>query len=164
MRYLRWAVVLFLVLASMATWVPRIRIAGIVPDLLVGVVLIVALRKGATWGVWTGVALGLLAGVEQPDALGRDALALGCAGLLVGRGSIGLDRHNPLVATGLLFVAAFLADAVRLLWVAGGVGDYPLLWLRWALPGALYTTLVVPLLAWTGCRLAGLRGWMPDAP
>lgn len=164
MRYVRWAVVLFLVLASMATWVPRIRIAGIAPDLLVGVVLIVALRKGATWGVWTGVALGMLVGVEQPEALGRDALALSCAGLLVGRGSIGLDRHNPLVATGLLFVAAFLADAVRLLWVADGIGDVPLLWLRWALPAAIYTTLVVPLLAWTACRLVGLRGWMPDAP
>lgn len=164
MKYLRWALVVFLLLASMATWVPRIRIAGIVPDLMAGVVLVLALRKGATWGAWTGVVLGLLIGVEQPEMLGRDALALACAGLMVGRSSTGLDRHNPLVATGLLFFAVLLADAVRLLWLADGPGEYALLWLRWALPAAVYTTLVVPLLAWAGCRLAGLRGWMPDAP
>ena len=42
MRFLRWAFVVFLLLVSLATWVPRIRIAGVGPDLLLGVVVVFA--------------------------------------------------------------------------------------------------------------------------
>jgi rod shape-determining protein MreD len=163
-RIFRWAVVVFFVLVSLATWVPRIRVAGVGPDLVLGVVFFIALRRGAAWGVWTGVVLGLLLGVEDPGTLGRDSLALGLAGLFVGRGLLGLDRGNPLVILVLIFVSAFSADAVRL--VLANVhdpGSIPLLFLRWALPGALYTTLVVPALAWAVRRLLGLRGWIPGA-
>ncbi len=164
MRIFRWAFVVFLILVSLATWVPRIRIAGVGPDLFLGVVFFLALRRGAVWGVWAGVVLGLLIGVEEPAVLGRDSLALGLAGLFVGRGLLGLDRGNPLVILMLIFLAAFLADAVRV--ALAGVADpgsVPLLLLRWALPGALYTTLVVPLLAWGVRRLLGLRGWLRGA-
>lgn len=164
MRTLRFAVVIFLVLVSLATWVPRVRVAGVGPDLFLGVVFFIALRRGAAWGVWFGVALGLLVGVEDPATLGRDSLALGLAGLLVGRGLLGLDRTNPLVIVVLIFVAAFSADAVRVL-LAGiaDPGSIPLLLLRWALPGALYTAIVVPVLAWAAARLLGLRGWILGA-
>jgi rod shape-determining protein MreD len=163
-RIFRLAVVVFLVLVSLATWEPRIRVAGIGPDLLLGVVFFIALRRGAAWGVWTGVVLGLLVGVEDPAMLGADSLALGLAGLFVGRGLLGLDRGNPLVIPVLIFVAAFSADAVRVL-LAGvhDPGSIPLLVLRWALPGALYTTLAVPVLAWAASRVLGSRSWIPGA-
>jgi rod shape-determining protein MreD len=163
-RTLRLTVVVFLLLVSLATWVPRIRVAGVGPDLLLGVVFFIALRCGAAWGVWTGVVLGLLVGVENPAALGRDSLALGLAGLLVGRGLLGLDRTSPLVIVVLIFVAAFSADAVRVIFAGiPDPGSIPLLLLRWALPGAFYTALVVPVLAWTAARLLGLRGWILGA-
>jgi rod shape-determining protein MreD len=164
MRIVRWAVVVFLVLVSLATWVPRIRIGGVGPDLVLGVVFFFALRRGATWGVWTGVVMGLLVGIEDPATLGRDSLALGLAGLLVGRGSIGLDRGNPIVALILVFASAFTADAVRVI-LAGlpDPGTIPLLLVRYALPGALYTVIAVPLLAWIAARLLKLKGWIPGA-
>jgi rod shape-determining protein MreD len=164
MRIFRWAVVIFFVLVSLATWVPRVQVAGVGPDLVLGVVFLIALRRGGAWGVWTGVVLGLLVGVEDPATLGGDSLALGVAGLLVGRGLLGLDRGNPLVILMLIFISAFSADAVRV--VLSGVPDpasIPLLLLRWALPGAVYTTLLVPALAWAAARLLGLRGWIPGA-
>lgn len=164
MRIFRLAVVVFLVLISLATWVPRVRVAGVGPDLFLGVVFFMALRRGAAWGVWTGVVLGLLLGVEDPAALGIDSLALGLAGLLVGRGLLGLDRGNPLVILVLVFVAALSADTARVI-LAGmhDPGSIPLLFLRWAVPGALYTVLVVPALAWATARTLGLRGWIPGA-
>jgi rod shape-determining protein MreD len=163
-RAFRLIVVVFLVLVSMATWVPRVRIAGVGPDLILGVVFFLALRRGAAWGVWTGVLLGLLVGIEDPAALGNDSLALGLAGLLVGRGLLGLDRGNPLVILVLIFVAALSADTVRAI-LAGlhNPGSVPFLIIRWALPGALYTVCVVPVLAWASARLLGLRGWIPGA-
>jgi rod shape-determining protein MreD len=162
MRIFRWAVVVFLVLVSLATWVPRVRVAGVGPDLLLGVVFFIALRRGAAWGAWTGVVLGLLLGVEDPATLGTDSFALGLAGLLVGRGLLGLDRGNPLVILVLIFAAALSADTARV--ALAGIhdpGSIPLLFLRWALPGALYTVVVVPGLAWATARILGLRGWIP---
>jgi rod shape-determining protein MreD len=164
-RTVRLAAVVFLLLVSLATWVPRVRVAGVGPDLFLGVVFFIALRRGAAWGVWIGVVLGLLVGVEDPATLGRDSLALGLAGLLVGRGLLGLDRTNPLVIVVLIFVAALSAETVRV--ILAGIpdpGSIPLLLLRWALPGALYTTLVVPTLAWTAARLLGLPGSVLGAP
>ena len=165
MRALRFAVVVFLVLVSLATWVPWVRVAGVGPDLLLGIVFFIALRRGAAWGVWTGVVLGLLVGIEDPATMGRDSLALGLAGLLVGRGLLGLDRTSPLVIVVLIFGAAFCADAVRV--ILAGISDpgsIPFLFLRWVLPGALYTAIILPLLAWSCARLLGLRGWILSAP
>jgi rod shape-determining protein MreD len=163
-RVFRWAVVVFFVLVSLATWVPHVRVAGVGPDLLCGVVFFIALRRGAAWGVWIGVVLGLLVGVEDPATLGRDSLALGLAGLVVGRGLLGLDRGNPLVIMVLIFLAACSADTVRITFAGiHDPGSIPLLFVRWALPGALYTVVVVPALAWAATRLLGLRGWIPGA-
>jgi rod shape-determining protein MreD len=165
MRYLRWAGAIFLLLLSLATWVPRIRIAGVGPDLLFGVVFVFALQRGATWGAWVGVLLGLLIGVEQPEVLGRDCLALSLAGLFIGRASIGLDRDNPLVQLGLLFTGAVVADLVRMFGlVAGDPLAAPIFLVRWVLPGALYTTIVWPLLLLGFRFVLGQKGWMPGAP
>ena len=165
MRYLRWAGAIFLLLLSLATWVPRIRIAGVGPDLLLGVVFVFAFQRGATWGAWIGVLLGLLIGVEQPEALGRDCLALALAGLFIGRASVGLDRENPLVQLGMLFSGAVVADLVRMVGLlAGDPLGAPLFVARWVLPGALYTTIVWPLLLWAFRTVLGQKGWMPSAP
>ncbi len=164
MFLVRWATVVFLLLISLSTWVPHIRIAGVGPDLLLGVVFLLALRKGPVWGAWAGFVVGLLAGVEQPSALGAESMALALAGLVVGRASASVDRGNPIVLVILLFCAALIAETMRVIWMAGGnPGSILLLWLRWALPGSLYTTLVLPLLAWAAAAVLGLRGWLAGA-
>jgi len=165
MRYVRWAGAIFLLLLSLATWVPRIRIAGVAPDLLFGVVFVFALRRGATWGAWVGLVLGLLIGVEQPEALGRDCLALSLAGLYIGRATIGLDRENPLVRLGMLFSGAVVADLVRMIGpLASDPASAPLFIVRWVLPGALYTTILWPLLLWGFRTVLGRKEWLPSAP
>jgi rod shape-determining protein MreD len=162
---LRWVVVVFLILVCLATWVPSIRIGGVAPDLLLGIVFVFALRKGLYWGAWTGFVIGLLVSVEQPSTLGADSVALILAGVLVDRGSNSLDRHNPLVLVFLLFAASLAAESVRTIAMARGeLLSLPALWLRWALPGALYTAAALPLLAWIVGKLLGRRDWLLRAP
>jgi len=161
MKILRWAVAVFLVLVSLATWVPRIQIAGVGPDLLLGLVFILALQQGPLWGIWTGFVLGLLVAVEQPAGLGVESMALSLAGLTAALGSNSLDRHNPLVQVFMLLLAALVAETVRVIWMAGShPGSIPELWLRWAVPGAFYTALALPLLASGVARLLGRRDWL----
>ncbi len=165
MRYIRWIAVVFLLLLSVGTWVPKIRVAGIGPDLLIGPVFVFALYRGMKWGAWCGVIMGLLIGVEQPVEIGRDSLALAAAGIFVGRAAVGMNRRNPLIVFVLLFPAALLADTVRLLWLtAGDPWGLALLFLRQALPSAAYTTILLPAMAWSAAKLLGRREWMPNAP
>jgi rod shape-determining protein MreD len=160
----RWVVVVFLILVSMATWIPAIRIAGVAPDLLLGVVLVFALKRGPVWGAWAGFVIGLLVAVEEPAALGIDSAALILAGYGVARGSKSLDRTNPVVLVFLLFVASLVAETARAIWMANtGEGSLPVLWVRFALPGALYTTILLPLLAWAAGRVLGRKDWLGSA-
>jgi rod shape-determining protein MreD len=160
----RWLVALFLILASMATWIPAIRIAGVGPDLLLGVVFVFALKRGPIWGAWAGFVIGLLVAVEEPAALGIESAALMLAGYGVARGSKSLDRTNPVVLVFLLFAASLIAETARTIWMAAsGAGSVPALWLRWALPGALYTTLFLPFLAWAASRILGRKDWLAGA-
>jgi rod shape-determining protein MreD len=164
MFVLRSVVVLFFLLVAQTTWIPRLRIAGIGPDLMVGLVLVLALRRGTSWGVWAGFLVGLLLGVEDPAALGVDSLALGLAGLAIGRAGRSMDKQNPFVLVILLMLAALIADTVRVIWMAGAnPGDMVVLWFRWALPSVIYTATFVPLLAWASARVLGLRGWISSA-
>jgi rod shape-determining protein MreD len=164
MFFIRWGVSVFLLLILQATWMPHLRIAGIGPDLFLGVVFVWALRRGMNWGAWTGFVLGLLIAVEDPAGLGIESLALALAGMLVGRGARSLDKTNPLVLLVLLFASSLVAETVRALGMAGkDLGAMPLLWVRLALPSALYTTLCLPLLAWLAIQILGRRDWLTGA-
>jgi rod shape-determining protein MreD len=164
MFILRWMVVLFLLLLSMATWVPHVCIAGISPDLLLGVVFVLALRRGTLWGAWSGFVVGLILATEEPSRLGVESLGLILAGVVVARGARSLDRTNPLVLLFLLFVAALVSETMRVIWMAvTGLGSVPVLMFRWALPGALYTTLWLPVLAYLASRVLGRKDWLTSA-
>jgi rod shape-determining protein MreD len=165
MFLLRCIVLVFVSLVLQTTWMVRFRIGGIQPDLLLGIVFLLALRKGNNWGVWAGFAIGLLVGVEEPSSLGVESLALGLTGLLLDRARAGVDRQNPIVLVLLLFISSILADSIRVLWISGfSPASAFLLWVRWALPAALYTTLVLPVLAWASGRILGMKGWVSGAP
>ncbi len=165
MYAIRWILAVFLILVSMATWIPMIRIMGVAPDFLLGVVFLIALQRGAVWGVWTGVVLGLLVGVENPQTLGADALALAMAGWLAARSSLGIDRNSAVTQVLLLLLASLLAETVRAIFFVGpDPATLPLFWIRWALPGAIYTTLALPVATWILCGILGTRRWLTVAP
>jgi rod shape-determining protein MreD len=61
-----WACVTFVQVVV----VPRIAIAGIFPDILVAVIIIVTLRHGRLTGIWLAFALALSVDLLEPQKLG----------------------------------------------------------------------------------------------
>lgn len=165
MKYVRLLLLTFALLVCQATWVPRIAIFGVMPDLFVSLLFWVAIRRGMQWGVWTGLALGLLLDVESPESLGLNAFALTVTGLVVGRLSRQLDRNNPVVLVLVLFLASLAAETLRVVWLAlaGAAGSGLGFWLRYGLPGAIYTALVIPLLSKGWSLLLGRKDWILSA-
>lgn len=160
----RLILIVFLLLVSQATWVPHISIFGVTPDLFLGVVFLLTLKRGIGWGVWTGVVLGLLIDVEQPERLGLSSLAFTLAAVGVDLGARSFERTNPIVLFVLFFLTALLAQTVRAVWLsAGDPGSFLGTWSGWAFPGALYTALFVPPLSWLAARVIGSRDWILHA-
>lgn len=154
----------FLLLVSQATWVSGLEAWGLQPDLLLGMVFYVALKKGLHWGVWTGFAIGLLVDLEQPERLGLHAFAYVLTALAVERWSKNFDRSSPIVVGVLLFLVAVLSETIRLFaftnggWIAHLVGIF-----RFTFPNAIYTTLFLALTSWTLSRLLGWKDWVLHA-
>lgn len=164
MKYARLVVMTFILLVCQATWVPRIALFGVMPDLFVALLFWVAIRRGMAWGVWTGFALGLLLDVESPESLGMHAFALAVTGIVVGRLSRQVDRNNPIVLAVVLLLAALSAETLRVIWMAlSGHGDGLGLWLRYGLPGAIYTAILVPPLSKGVSLLLGRKDWILSA-
>jgi rod shape-determining protein MreD len=164
MFVLRCIAVVFFLLVAQTAWLPQLAIHGITPDLILGMVFVLALRRGANWGIWSGFLLGLLVAVAEPASLGVESLAFGLTGWVVGRAARSVDKQNPVVLVVLLTLAALISNTVRVLWSSGAnPGDALLLWFRWALPSSLYTAAFVPILAWVSARLLGLRSWVSGA-
>jgi rod shape-determining protein MreD len=164
MFVVRCIAAVFVLLVSETSWLPKLRIGGIGPDLFLGIVFVLALRKGTSWGVWAGFFLGLLIGAEEPASLGSESLALVLAGLVIGRASHSVDKQNPIVLVLLLILSSLVAETVRVIWLAkGSPGATFLLWWRWVPGSVIYTAILVPVLGWVAARLLGVRGWISSA-
>ncbi len=160
---LRIAVAVFVVLVAQGTWVPRISWLGWQPDLLLGVVFFVSLKKGLHWGVWTGFIIGLLVDIEQPERLGLHSLAYVLSAFGIERWSKNFDRSSPIVVGILFFLIALGTETIR----GFALSESLLQWLigifRWYLPGALYTLLWVGGTSWILSRVFGWKDWVLHA-
>lgn len=164
MYLLRLLAVLFVLLVCQATWVPKIAVFGVMPDLFVALTFAIAVSRGMTAGAWAGLLIGLLLDVEQPALLGMNAVALSASGFVVGRLSAQLEPGNPLVLGVLLFLAALTAESVRAVGLGlSGAGSPVALWFRFALPGAVYTMLLIPALSKGVAILLGRKDWVLGA-
>jgi len=161
---LRLAAVVFLLLVIQSTWIAKIEIAGIAPDLMLAPIFVVALQRGRTWGIWCAFAIGLLLDLEQPARLGISSLAYLLAVLLLDRGARALDRSSPIVLLVLFAVSALLSELVRGVWLGDGDLVRTLAtFARVSIPCAIYTTLVVPAGSWVLARIVGSKTWVLHA-
>jgi len=119
---------------------------GVTPDLLTLLVVFWALAGGARAGVFAGFVVGLVADAEAGRFLGLTAGTLAAVGFVVGSMGASLHRERPPAQFVVLFFAAVVTLAFRLLFAT--YGDVPA-WLA-ALPSsaflrALYTAVLGPL-------------------
>ncbi len=147
-----WVLAL-LVTASVAvqsSLVDKLAVWGVKPDLP----LLLTLSIGLLYGWRSGAVVGLAAGLLQDLLLGRylglNALALGLTGALVGLAEPRIWKENLLVVllgsfAGTVF--AHLAEFLTLL-VFGRPVEFLVTWRTAILPGAVYNSLLGPILYW----------------
>lgn len=119
---------------------------GVTPDLLTLLVVFWALAGGARAGVFAGFVVGLVADAEAGRFFGLSAGVLSAIGFGVGSMGPSLHRDRPPAQFVVLFFAASISLAARLIFAT--YGDVPA-WLS-ELPvqvflRALYTAVIGPL-------------------
>ena len=158
--WVRLAVSVLAALVFRVTLGPRLAVAGVQPDLLAAVIFSVTLARGAVFGIVAGFVLGLVADVDRPAGLGLTSLAWCTMAYVTARISEAVEATDPIVASALLVLVVLIAETIRALVVSlGDPAGVGLLWLRWALPTALYTGIAAPLLAGAARKIFGWSRW-----
>jgi rod shape-determining protein MreD len=158
-----WVRLIVSVLAALVfrvTLGTQLAIAGVQPDLLAAVLFSVTLARGAVFGVITGFVLGLIVDVDRPAGLGLTSLAWCTMAYVTARISDAVEASDPIVASALLLLVVLIAETIRALVVSlGDPVGVGFLWVRWALPTALYTGIAAPLIAGAARKIFGWSRW-----
>ena len=114
MNVMRLFVAVALTLAGQLVLAPKMAIAGVRPDFLVLLLVILALRTGPAGGALLGFTIGILQGLIVPETLGMDALAKAVVGWAVGKIAPTLAMEGPPLYFGLPAVSLLAHDVVFL--------------------------------------------------
>lgn len=163
MTFRFWSRLILSVLAALVfrvTLGSRLAIAGVQPDLLAAVLFSVTLARGAVFGVLAGFILGLLVDADRPGGLGLTSLAWCTMAYVTARISDAVEASDPIVASALLLLVVLIAETIRALVVSiGDPAGVGLVWIRWALPTALYTAIAAPMIAGVARKIFGWQRW-----
>jgi rod shape-determining protein MreD len=140
---------------------PAIAVGGVRPDLPFLLVLLVAFHEGAAGGAICGFIAGLFVDLNSASGLGVNSLANSLVAFGIGAIADRLIRGSVWTRLITAFVATALRDGiVILLSKPGGLGEVLRLFAGSALPGALYTALLAPLIM---AIAAWIAGWSKEA-
>ncbi|HKK72251.1 MAG TPA: rod shape-determining protein MreD [Candidatus Krumholzibacteria bacterium] len=156
MTGMRLMVAVAITLVAQLAFVPRISIAGITPDFVVLLVVLVALRAGPSGGAALGFLVGLLQGMLAPETLGLDALAKTLVGWAVGKLSSSLAIEGPAFYFGLVAMSVLAHDLVYLVGLTQlDVARFLGLFVTHSIPAAVYTGLVSLLIGMIARAVTG---------
>ncbi len=155
MRGVRDAFILLVVLVLQSTFLYRIEIGGIRPDLLVGFVVYFAWMRGPVAGTIAGFSIGLLQDLDAPGPLGLNALAKSVVGFLVAKAGFRVHRSNVPVRFAFFFLAMVVHDIIYFGVITNGdLGEFMREMVFVGVPTALYTTIIVLVLLWLSERIS----------
>ncbi len=138
----------------------KLAIAGVQPDLLAAVLFSVTLARGPVFGIIAGFVLGLLVDIDRPAGLGLTSLAWCTMAYVTARISDAVEASDPIVASALLMLVVLIAETIRAVVISlGDPAGVGLIWVRWALPTAVYTGIAAPLIAGAARRIFGWSRW-----
>ena len=92
-----------------------LRVWGVSPDFAVVLAIVIALRYGPNYGVWTGFTVGLCLDLMNPTWLGVTSLAAVIAGFISGLGVKQVLHPNRLTQWIVLIVGLSVYQSVHLL-------------------------------------------------
>ncbi|HVL28711.1 MAG TPA: rod shape-determining protein MreD [Acidimicrobiales bacterium] len=154
----RLPVALLLCLLLHTTLLAEVRVAGVMPDIMLLVAVAAGLVAGPSYGAVAGFASGLLSDLLLPTPLGLSALVFTLIGYAVGLAKAGLLRESPAFPVAVAFVAS--SAGVGLFALAGSmIGATGLMNARLAtvmlVVGIANGLLVLPVLRLVRWSLAG---------
>lgn len=144
-RIAGWIVVFLACLALQATAVSFIGIYGIVPDLVLVALFVLALRYGIMTALYTGFVVGLCQDLYSPALLGQNALAKTVTGYFAGMFNERVMNTDPLMKMAILVLSFLVHDiifyTVEAVAAGSGAGSVLRQLLFATLPRAVYSVL-----------------------
>jgi rod shape-determining protein MreD len=139
----RHVLLLLVAFVLQTTWGYLFDILELRPDLILLALVYIALRVGPFEATLLGFGIGLLQDAYMPQNLGLNTLVKSVAGFGVGYGRTGIMADDLQVQTFLIFGVVLVHDLIYYLGFSGvGLAEAPLLWLRYGVGRALYTSLI----------------------
>ncbi len=141
-----WLVIIIATALVQATWLDAVRIANVVPDLILLLVVYFAISFGEERAMYTGVIGGLFQDVANTTTIGHNVLCHVIVAYATGRIANRLVTENPAVKTGLVLCAALVHGMLHsaLLYIAqpqlANMGDI----VARIVPSAFYTAIATP--------------------
>ncbi len=118
------------------------------------------LARGPVFGIIAGFVLGLLVDIDRPAGLGLTSLAWCTMAYVTARISDAVEASDPIVASASTHARrAHRRDDPGGVISVGEPAGVGLIWVRWALPTAVYTGIAAPLIAGGARRLFGRTRW-----
>lgn len=154
-KNLLWAFIVVLTALVQTTWLDAVRVAGVLPNLPLVLVVYFAVAEGPERAMFTGVLGGLFQDVSGNLTLGHNVLCYVIIGYVVGRLSTRLVTEHPVVKAGLVFLAAIVfgaLDTVIQYVQEPQIAAFHNIVSR-VVPGAFYTALATPILYLIVARL-----------
>ena len=143
MQITRHVLLLLVAFVLQTTWGYLFDILELRPDLILLALVYIALRVGPFEATLLGFGIGLLQDAYMPQNLGLNTLVKSVAGFGVGYGRTGIMADDLQVQTFLIFGVVLVHDLIYYLGFSGvGLAEAPLLWLRYGVGRALYTSLI----------------------
>jgi rod shape-determining protein MreD len=145
-KNIMWAVIVVTAALIQTTWLDAIRIAGVVPDLTLLLVVYFAVNEGEERAMFTGVLAGVFQDVASRAALGHHVLCLVLIGYTVGRLTTRLITEHPAIKAGLVFAAGLVNGIVytAILYVQEPSVTAARTIAAHVVPTAFYTAFVTP--------------------
>ncbi len=145
-----WFILVVLTALLQTTWLERIRVAGVTPDLMLLLVVYIGLTEGESRAMATAVLGGIFKDVAADMTLGHHVLGLTLVGYMAGRITRRLVTEHPAIKTALVLGGALLNGLLftAVLFIQKPDTPAMITILAEIIPGAFYTALVTPLVFW----------------
>jgi rod shape-determining protein MreD len=112
MKILLKMLLIVLALLLQGTWVHKISVLGLRPDIVLLVLVYIGISGGQVQGALFGFCSGILLDIYDPQALGVNALTNSLTGFAVGYSRVGVVAEDLRVQVLILFLASLLHDTV----------------------------------------------------
>lgn len=148
--FLKWLIIFSFCMILQSTIMQEIAINGIMPDLIIISLFLMAIKHGQLAGIFTGFIVGLFMDVYSPSLLGQNALSLTIVGFLFGFFDEKVMRVDSIMKIFILIMGLFLHDSIfvgtRLIHNSEPASFLIRELLTRTFPRAFYTTLVLLLI------------------